>query len=69
MEPDWLKSPTDDTFHSATFGPCTLSVFGTMFSNFTYLVSRDGRAPRAGNVGDLETAKAEAVRLAQELAD
>lgn len=67
MEPDWRKSSTDDNFHTATFGPHELSVFATMFGNVTYLVSRGGRIQRTGNVADLETAKAEALRLAREL--
>lgn len=68
MEPDWLASTADETFYSATLGPCSLSVFGTMFGNYSYLVSQGDRT-RAGNVGDLETAKAEAVRLAKELSE
>lgn len=66
MESDWFKSSTDETFYASTFGPYELSVFKTMFSNYTYLTSGKGRV-RAGNVGDLETAKAEALRLAKEL--
>lgn len=67
MEPDWLPSGTDDNFHTATFRSHKLSAFKTMFGNVTYVVSRGGRIERTGNVGDLETAKAEALRLAQEL--
>jgi hypothetical protein len=67
MEPDWLKSGTDDNFYTATFQSHDLSAFVTMFANVTYLVSRGSRVGKAGNVGDLETAKAEAFRLAQEL--
>lgn len=44
-----------------------MSVFKTMFGNFTYTVSDRQRTRRASNTGDLETAKAEALRLAREL--
>lgn len=67
MEPDWLQSSTDDSFHTATFQSHALSAFKTMFGNVTYLVSRGGRIERTGNVSNLETAKAEAFRLAREL--
>lgn len=66
MEPDWLTAE-NDTFYTATLGPCQLSVFKTMFGNFSYTVSYNHRTKRAGNTGDLETAKAEALRLAREL--
>lgn len=66
MEPDWLQSSTDDNFHT-TLRSHELSAFITMFGNVTYLVSRGGRIERTGNVADLETAKAEALRLAREL--
>ena len=56
MEPGWLAATADETFYSATIGRCSLSVFGTMFGNYSYLVSRGGRT-KAGHVGDLETAK------------
>ena len=66
MEPDWLTAE-NEAFYTATLGPCRMSVFKTMFGNFTYTVSDRQRTRRAGNVGDLETAKAEALRLAREL--
>lgn len=67
MEPDWLQSSTDDNFHTATFRSYKLSAFVTMFGDVTYVVSHGGRIERTGNVGDLETAKAEALRLGREL--
>ncbi len=66
MDPDWLAA-NDDTFYTATFGPYQLTVFKTMFGNFTYTVGRNLGIKRAGNVGNLETAKAEVLRLAREL--
>ena len=66
MEPDWLTAEKD-TFYTASLGPCRMSVFKTMFGNYTYTVSDSYQTRRAGNVGELETAKAEALRLAREL--
>lgn len=66
MEPDWLTAE-NETFYTATFGSCRVSVFKAMFGNFTDTVSHKQRTRRAGNVGDLETAKAAALRLAREL--
>ncbi len=66
MEPDWLAAE-NETFYTATLGPCQLSVFKTMFGNFSYTVSRNHRTRRAGNLGELESAKAEALRLAREI--
>ena len=65
MQPDWMKHPEQD-YWSTTLGPLSLSVFSTMYGNFSYTVS-DGQVRQGGNVGDLELAKAEAVRLAGEL--
>lgn len=62
MEPAWLADE-NNTFYTATLGPCQLSVFKTMFGSFTYTVSHSDRTRRAGNTGELETAKAEALRL------
>ena len=66
MEPDWLTAE-NETFYTATFGSCRVSVFKAMFGNYTYTVSDSYQTRRAGNVGELETAKAEALRLAREL--
>ncbi len=66
MEPDW-HTGNDETFYTATFGSCQLSVFKTMFGNFSYTVSHSHRTRRAGNTGELESAKAEALRLAREI--
>ena len=66
MEPDWLTAE-NDAFYTASLGPCRTSVFKTMFGNFTYTVSDRQRTRQAGNVGNLETAKAEALRLVREL--
>lgn len=66
MTPDWLTAK-NDTFYTATLGPCQLAVFKTMFGNFSCTVSHSHWTRRSGNTGDLESAKAEALRLAREL--
>ncbi len=66
MEPDWLTAE-NSTFYTATLGTCRVSVFKTMFGSYTYTVSHNHRTRRAGNTGDLETAKAEALSVAREL--
>ena len=67
MQPDWHEADDNNTFFTATFGSCQLSVFRTMFGSFSYAVNCGGRIERAGNVGELKAAKAEVLRLAQEL--
>ncbi len=66
MEPAWLKSSADENFYIATLGPYELSIFTTMFGSSTYIVSEKGSVRKAGNVGDVETAKAKAVEVARE---
>jgi len=42
MEPDWLTAE-NETFYTATLGPCQLTVFKAMFGNFSYTVSHSHR--------------------------
>lgn len=63
---DWLKYAEQDEW-SAQLSALSLRVTRTMFGNYTYTVSDPQRMLKAGNVGDLEAAKPEAVRLANGL--
>ena len=66
MEPDWLKAEDTD-YWTAQLGSLSLTVHKTQFNNYSYAVSDPQRVRKAGNVSDAETAKAEAVRHAQQL--
>jgi hypothetical protein len=66
MKPECLKHPERDEW-SFQLRASSLRVTRTMLADYTYTVSDLQRLRKAGNVGDFELAKAEALRSAQEL--